>query len=90
MMCRKEHGKVNVTSLVEHVSRFAVVMRNEDRQSKPIMEALIQELDSLPAAARQSITFDRGNEFAAWRHLKAGIGADAWFFDHKLHTRKVR
>ena len=41
MMCRKEHGKVNVTSLVERVSRYAVVMRNEDRQSKPIMEALI-------------------------------------------------
>ncbi len=37
MMFRKEHGKVNVTSLVERVSRYAVVMRNEDRQSKPIM-----------------------------------------------------
>ena len=34
MMFRKEHGKVNVTSLVERVSRFAVVMRNEDRQSR--------------------------------------------------------
>lgn len=41
MMFRKEHGKVNVTSLVERVSRYAVVMRNEDRRSKPIMEALI-------------------------------------------------
>ena len=40
MMFRKEHGKVNVTSLVERVSRYAVVMRNEDRQSKPIMEGL--------------------------------------------------
>jgi IS30 family transposase len=37
MMFRKEHGKVNVTSLVERVSRYAVVMPNEDRQSKPIM-----------------------------------------------------
>ena len=44
MMFRKEHGKVNVTSLVERVSRYAVVMRNEDRQSKPIMEALIRGL----------------------------------------------
>lgn len=41
MMFRKEHGKVNVTSLVERFSRYAVVMRNEDRQSKPIMEAQI-------------------------------------------------
>jgi len=65
MMFRKEHGKINVTSLVERVSRFTVVMRNEDRQSKPIMEALINGLAPLPADARQSITFDRGTEFSA-------------------------
>lgn len=88
MMFRKEHGKVNVTSLVERVSRYAVVMRNEDRQSKPIMEALIQGLAPLPADARQSITFDRGTEFSAWRHLKAGIGADAWFCDPQAPYQK--
>jgi transposase, IS30 family len=65
MMFRKEHGKVNVTSLVERVSRYVVVMRNEDRQSKPIMVALIQGLAPLPADARQSITFERGTEFSA-------------------------
>jgi IS30 family transposase len=88
MMFRKEHGKVNVTSLVERVSRYAVVMRNEDRQSKPIMEALIQGLAPLPADARQSITFDRGTEFSAWKHLKAGIGADAWFCDPQAPYQK--
>ncbi|MBW4708381.1 IS30 family transposase [Roseobacter sp. YSTF-M11] len=81
MMFRKEHGKVNVTSLVERASRYAVVMRNEDRQSKPIIESLIQGLSPLPADSRKSITFDRGTEFSAWKHLKAGIGADAWFCD---------
>jgi IS30 family transposase len=89
MMFRKEHGKVNVTSLVERVSRYAVVMRNEDRKSKPIMEALIQGLAPLPADARQSITFDRGTEFSAWRHLKAGIGADPWFCDAQSPYQKV-
>ena len=88
MMFRKEHGKVNVTSPVERVSRFAVVMRNEDRQSKPIMEALIQGLAPLPADARQSITFDGGTEFSAWKHLKAGIGADAWFCDPQAPYQK--
>ena len=88
MMFRKEHGKVNVTSLVERVSRFAVVFRNEDRQSKPIMEALIQGLAHLPADARQSITFDRGTEFSAWKHLTAGIGADAWFCDPQAPYQK--
>lgn len=87
MMFRKKHGKVNVTSLVERVSRYAVVMRNEDRQSKPIMEALIQGLAPLPADARQSITFDRGTEFSAWKHLKAGIGVDAWLSNRKAAVK---
>ena len=88
MMFRKEHGKVNVTSLVERVSRFAIVIRNGDRQSKPIMEALIQGLAPLPADARKSITFNRGTEFSAWRHLKTGIGADAWFCDPQAPYQK--
>lgn len=67
-----------MTSLVERVSRHAVVLRNEDRQSKPIMEALIHGLAPLPAEARQSITFDRGTEFSAWPRLKDGIGAYSW------------
>ncbi|MEI4264010.1 IS30 family transposase [Roseovarius sp. D0-M9] len=88
MMFRKENGKVNVTSLVERVSRYTVVMRNEDRTSKPIMEALISGLAPLPADARQSITFDRGTEFSAWQRLKDGIGADAWFCDPQAPWQK--
>lgn len=88
MMFRKEHGKINVTSLVERVSRYTVVMRNEDRHSKPIMEALINGLAPLPADARQSITFDRGTEFSAWQRLKDGIGADSWFCDPQAPWQK--
>lgn len=88
MMFRKEHGKVNVTSPVERVSRYAVVMRNEDRTSKPIMESLISGLAPLPAQARQSITFDRGTEFSGWHRLKDGIGTDAWFCDPQAPYQK--
>jgi IS30 family transposase len=76
---RKRYGAVNVTSLVERVSRFAVFRRNEDRQSKPIMEDLIAVLGPLPHTARRSITFDRGTEFTDWPHLQAGLGAETWF-----------
>ncbi|CAK7262098.1 transposase (plasmid) [Shinella sp. WSC3-e] len=60
---RQKFGKANVTSLVERVSRFAVLLRNNDRQSRPIMERLIGALQTLPHRARRSITFDRGTEF---------------------------
>ena len=71
---RKKFGKVNVTSLVERVSRFTVFLRNNDRQSKPIMDGLIEALAPLHAAARRSITFDRGTEFTDWPYLQAGLG----------------
>jgi len=80
-MFRKEFGKANMTSLVERVSRLAVVLKNPGRQSKLVMEGLIESLSPLPAHARRSITFDRGTEFTAWRHLKAGLGVDPWFCD---------
>ncbi|HDZ82242.1 MAG TPA: IS30 family transposase [Roseobacter sp.] len=88
VMFRKEFGKANVTSLVERVSRFTVVLKNPDRQSKPIMEGLIDCLSSLPAHARQSITFDRGTEFSAWQDLKDGIGIDPWFCDPRSPWQK--
>lgn len=78
---RKKFGKANVTSLVERVSRFAVFLRNNDRQSRPIMDGLIQVLQSLPHRARRSITFDRGTEFTDWPYLQAGIGTQTWFCD---------
>jgi IS30 family transposase len=88
VMFRKEFGSANITSLVERVSRFAIVLKNPDRQSKPVMEGLIDSLSSLPANARRSITFDRGTEFTAWRHLKAGLGVDPWFCDPQSPWQK--
>lgn len=78
---RKKFGKANVTSLVERVSRFAVFLRNNDRQSRSIMEGLIDTLGPLPHAARRSITFDRGTEFTDWPYLQAGHGVETWLCD---------
>ena len=74
MQFRKKFGKANVTSLVERVSRFTVFLRNNDRQSKAVMDGLIEALEPLPHLARRSITFDRGTEFTDWPYLQAGIG----------------
>jgi len=71
-MFRKEFGRAIVMSLVERVSRFAVVLKNPDRQSKPVMEGLITGLAALrrtPAGRSPS------TEFTAWRHLKAQRGS---------------
>jgi len=79
MVFRKEYGQSNLTSLVERKSRYTLLMKNNDRQSLPIMEKIITALEPLPAPACQSFTFDRGTEFMGWRHLKNGLGARSYF-----------
>jgi len=74
--------------LVERVSRFTVLLRNNDRQSKPIMDGLIDTLSALPHAARRSITFDRGTEFTDWPYLQAGLGVQTWFCDPQSPWQK--
>ena len=85
---RKESGPANVTSLVERVSRFTLLLRNADRRSKPVMEEIIASLAPLPFEARRSITFDRGFEVLAWPHLKAGLGVAVWFCDPQSPWQK--
>jgi IS30 family transposase len=85
---RKKFGKANVTSLVERVSRFTVLLRNNDRQSRAIMDGLIDVLGPLPHSARRSVTFDRGTEFTDWPYLQAGLGVQTWFCDPQAPWQK--
>jgi IS30 family transposase len=52
------------------------------------MNRLIDLFTALPQPARQSITFDRGFEFTAWRELKKGMGTEAWFCDPQALWQK--
>ncbi len=70
------------------MSRFTVFRRNNDRQSRVIMDGLIDVLGPLPHAARQSITFDRGTEFTDWPYLQAGLGVQTWFCDPQAPWQK--
>jgi len=85
---RKKFGKANVTSLVERVSRFTVLLRNNDRQSRPVMDGVIRVLQPLPQMALRSITFDRGTEFTEWAYLQAGTGSQTWFCDPQSPWQK--
>ena len=81
MLFKQKLGQTNVTSLVERVSRFTVILRNPNRRTKPVMGKIIKAIKDLPHQARRSITFDRGSEFMNWPHLQAEIGTQTWFCD---------
>jgi IS30 family transposase len=63
MLFKQKLGQTTVTTLVERVSRFTVVLKNPNRRTKPVMGKIIKAIKNLPLVARRSITFDRGSEF---------------------------
>ena len=79
---------MNVASMVERKTRFAVLFRNKDRSSTHFMNRLMDVMVSLPQQARRSITFDRCLELREWRKLKPGIGTVAWFCDPQAPWQK--
>jgi transposase, IS30 family len=81
MLFKQKLGQSNVTSLVERVSRFNVLLKNPNKRAKPVMGKIMQAVRDLPHLARNSITFDRGTEFVSWSHLQAEIGTQTWFCD---------
>ena len=76
---RLEYGKSNIRSLVERTSRYSFLSRNPSRQSAGVMAGLLRDLGSLPTSARQTITFDRGTEFAGYTTLKQKAGIESYF-----------
>ncbi len=84
MIFERANGTMNVASLIERKTRFAVLFRNNDRSSTKLMGVM----EPLPQPARRSITFDRGFEFRAWHKLKSGIGTDSWFCDPQAPWQK--
>jgi len=88
MIFERAQGKMNVASLVERKTRYAVLFRNNDRSSTHLMNKLMDVMEPLPQPARRSITFDRGFEFREWRRLKSGIGTESWFCDPQAPWQK--
>ena len=81
VLFKQRFGQSNVTSLVERVSRFTVLLKNPNKRTKPVMGKIMKAVRDLPYIARRSITFDRGTEFVSWPHLQAEIGTQTWFCD---------
>nr|WP_157968818.1 IS30 family transposase [Sphingomonas sp. FARSPH] len=74
-----QHGKANLTSLVERRSRFTVLTPNSSRHSAGIMEGIERHLGTFPPSLRRTITLDRGTEFAGYGRLRESLGMTAYF-----------
>ena len=81
LIFRRDHGKANLTSMIERQTRFTVLLPNPDRQSNALVEQIGQAWQGLPEGSCRTVTFDRGTEFAAYGLLADQVGTDAYFCD---------
>jgi IS30 family transposase len=88
MIFSREHGPANLTSLVERKSRFTMLLQNQSRKSEAVLGRIRDRLASLPRAARQSITFDRGSEFMAWPVLADYVEMGSFYCDPRSPWQK--
>jgi IS30 family transposase len=79
--------KVDVTSLVERIKRFAVFLRDNERQSRSISDCQIRALQSQPLAP--ATTFNRSTVFAEWSHLRGTHRNAEMFLRSAVFLRKT-
>jgi len=73
-------GTGNLVTLVERVTRYAVVLYVKSKECEEVAGAICRGL--LPLSMRgvvRSVTFDNGKEFASHKHISTVLGADVFF-----------
>ena len=67
--------------MIERQTRFTILLPNPDRQSNALIGRIGQAWQGLPKGSCQTVTFDRGTEFAAYGLLADQIGTEAYLCD---------
>ena len=70
-----------VATLVERKSRFVLLIRVPTADSATVVAALARRVQRLPAALRQSLTWDRGKEMAQHAQFTVATDVQVYFCD---------
>lgn len=70
----------NVSVLLERKTRFIRLNKNESKKSTGVIQKIFNTMASLPPAARKSVTFDNGKEFAKHSVLRV-MKTETYFCD---------
>lgn len=69
----------NVLTVTERVTRYALLIKNENKRTKTVIDALIEHIKRKKLDVK-SITFDNGSEFAGHKKLH-DLGIKTYFCD---------
>ena len=70
-----------IATLVERQSRFVLLERLPNAESPTVVAALARRVQQLPAALRQSLTWDRGKEMAQHQQFTIATDVQVYFCD---------
>ena len=70
-----------IATLVERQSRYVMLLRLPGRDAEQVANALIRRVRHLPAALRQSLTWDRGLEMADHQRFTIATDVQVFFCD---------
>nr|WP_143467152.1 IS30 family transposase [Lentzea kentuckyensis] len=76
----KDH-KSQIGTLVERSTRFCLLLHLTGRDAATVHDAMIEAITALPAALRQSLTWDQGQEMARHKDIAIATGLDIYFCD---------
>lgn len=79
-LLRGQHQS-HIVTLVERQSRFVVLIRLPHTDAPTVAQALARRVQRLPAALRQSLTWDRGGEMAHHRRFTVATNVQVYFCD---------
>ncbi len=68
-----------IGTLVERHTRFVKLIHLSGQDSRALRDAIIDELASLPAQLRTSITWDQGTEMSRHQDITAALGTTVYF-----------
>jgi len=76
------HGRSAVATLVERQTRYVLLARlGNDRTTQHVIEALTEQIQTLPGHLARSLTWDRGKELAAHTQFTVATGVQVYFCD---------
>ena len=76
-------GSLNsqIATLVERSSRYVILIKLKNRETKTVTSALIKQSQKLPEQLYKTLTWDRGKEMAAHKDFTIATDIDVYFCD---------
>jgi IS30 family transposase len=73
--------KSQIATLVERRSRFTMLVKVTDKDTKTVIEAIAKQMNKLPIKLRRSLTWDRGIEMAQHHAFSVATDVKVYFCD---------